>query len=276
MGFDVLLLGNPFDEDLEEIINNEIKFCVSSIETIKKVISNKYNKEPKFILEFETGMGRLGFLENIELFKQIKPVGVMSHLSSAATDDKYTKKQIEEFTKIYSLYSDLEIHLANSEGVYNFPELYKKPYTHVRIGIGMYGLHNFGETKECLKLKSEIIQIRNLPAGYGIGYDKTYILEKDTLVGTIPLGYADGIPLSISNKADVRINNQLSRIIGKISMDFITVDLSNLKNPYVGQTVEILWDKESFDNWVKITGSHYYNILCSLGKRIKRQVCLDF
>lgn len=273
-GFDVFVLGNPFPEDLEELIENNLKFCVSSQEILDAISKVKSHNKAKLILEFDTGMGRLGFLEIPTLPNNVELIGLMSHLSSAGEDPEYTSKQIQEFKKILNSYDNknLEIHLANSDGFYNYPELYQGIFTHIRIGISMYGISNFGESRECVKLMSNLIQVRNLPAGFGIGYDKTYILPKDTLVGTIPLGYADGIPMQLKNAGSVKISGKLCRIIGKVSMDFITVDLAEVDLAKPGDLVELLWDKQSFDSWASLKGTHYYDILCSIGKRVLRKV----
>jgi alanine racemase len=168
------------------------------------------------------------------------------------------------------------VHLANSDGINNFPDAY---FNMVRTGINLYGVFDLlgfqaYKLSPSLTLKSTLLERRLLPAGFTIGYGGTHALFRDTWVGTLPAGYADGVPLAASNSGYVLIRGQACPIIGRVSMDYLTVDLTPCPKAQVGDEVVLVGrsGKREFtiEDWARIKQTHPYDIICSLGQRVER------
>jgi alanine racemase len=239
-------------------------------------------------------MGRLGIpaspikhtldtLEKCLLLPHLEFEGIYSHFANANyLEDSKTQEQIAYFENIlekldhpFSL-----VHLSNSDGIQNFPHSYGSPYNMVRTGINLYGVFDLeGEKniqlKPTLSLHSKLIAKRQLPAGATIGYGGTHVLSKETWVGTIPAGYADGVPMEVGNKGQVLVKGHFCPIIGKVSMDYITIDLSLYPEAEIGEDVILIGRAENteeitVEDWARLKGSHPYDVICSLGKRVER------
>ena len=195
-----------------------------------------------------------------------------------------TEAQISRFLGILSRLGEKgikfrKVHMANSDAINNFPITYSSVFNHVRTGINLYGSFD-NEGKRVLKLesvlslKTRLVAVRKLPAGMSLGYGCTYKLLKDTLVGTIAAGYADGLPLALSSRGYVLINNTLCPILGRISMDYTAVSLENVPGVKAGDEVICLGGEGinaiSVENWAQIKGTHSYDVICSFGSRVKR------
>lgn len=167
-------------------------------------------------------------------------------------------------------------HIANSSG------LIRKQYSFtnmVRLGLLSYGIYADQEAKTLVDLKavmtfkSQITQIKNINAGETIGYNRTYQADKNMQYAIIPVGYADGYDYLLGNNAPVLIENQLCPVVGKVSMDMITVDVSSLKAPYVGQEVCLLGDNHELIRAESLANNYRgnsYELLCQIGRRAKR------
>ena len=196
----------------------------------------------------------------------------------------YTLEQIRKFNQ---LLEDLKqdgiefsrIHIANSDAINNFSETCNAPFNLVRTGINLYGL--FDETgarrlnlKSIVSLKTRLAAVRTLPAGAYLGYGLTCKLIKPTRVGTIAAGYADGLPLMLSNRGYVVVRGVLCPVIGRISMDYTTISLENVPDAACGDEIICLGGTPpaavTVDNWALTKGTNPYDILCSFGSRTKR------
>jgi alanine racemase len=170
--------------------------------------------------------------------------------------------------------------MANSDAINNFPMTYYSPFNYVRTGINIYGsFDNEGQRilnlESILTLKTKLAATRTLPAGMTLGYGCTYKLMKDTKVGTIAAGYADGLPLALSNRGYVIINGSLCPVLGRVSMDYTTVSLEDAPDAKMGDEVICLGGEGpgaiSVDDWAQIKGTHAYEIICSFGTRVARR-----
>jgi alanine racemase len=166
--------------------------------------------------------------------------------------------------------------MANSDGINNFPDSY---FNLVRTGINLYGVFDLPGFRvyrlaPCLSLKSRLIARRRLPAGTTIGYGCTHVLSRNAWVGTVPAGYADGVPLAASNSGFVLIRGRACPIIGRISMDYLTVDLAPCPSARVGDAVVLVGKSGTravtIEDWARLKHTHPYDIICSLGKRVER------
>lgn len=282
---DIFILNQPYKEQIEKIIENNLIVGVSSNEFVEEL--GKIDKPVKVHVEIGTGMGRTGikpsraqeYIDKIKKYSNITVDGVYTHLSSADYDDEYTKNQISSFEKavevIKNEVSGLRyIHAAASNAILNHPNSH---YNLVRPGIIMYGYPSASDTlkkidlKPVAKLKSKIVLIKTVPANTSIGYSRSYITESETKVATVPMGYADGIRRSLSNGWNVVINGQKVPIIGKVCMDSFMVDVTKLSDVKIGDEVYI-WDNESIklEDIAEKCDTINYEILCTISNRVPR------
>ncbi len=168
------------------------------------------------------------------------------------------------------------LHMANSDAINNFPEAY---FDMVRTGINLYGVFELQgrqayALKPTLTLKTTLLARRRLPAGHSVGYGCTHTLFENTWVGTVPAGYADGLPLAASNSGWVLIRGKRCPIIGRVSMDYITVNLNGCPRAAVGDEVVMVGQSGSefitVEDWARVKQTHPYEIICSLGPRVQR------
>jgi len=295
----IQILGGVIPDEIPIAIENNIILPITDLRIAQEIdkIAEKQNKIAECHLLIDTGMGRLGILEDgaynevqeIVKLKNITCSGIYSHFSSANDiKNSKTNNQINSFKNLLQKLEDdgikfQNIHIANSDALNNFPESSRTPFNIARTGINLYGLfdekgnHKFN-LESVITLKSKIINIRKLKKGSTIGYGETHILEKDTIIATVSAGYADGIPYAISNKNFVIINDTKCPIIGRVSMDYITVDISNLDKIKIGDEVICLGcgnrNKITVEDWAKIKKTHSYDIICSFGSRVYRNYLL--
>jgi len=239
-------------------------------------------------------MGRLG-IQVYEAFDVIveaacllnlKCTGIYSHFPVAYHEgSEYTKKQVEVFKQLLAKLRAEQIefetvHIANSDAINNFPYTYAAPFNCVRTGINLHGSFDSEgkralDIKPVLALKTKLASVRTLPAGTSIGYGLTCKLAKDTRVGTIAAGYADGLPLALSNRGHVIINGQPCSILGRVSMDYTTVSLDNAPDAKCGDVVTCLGGdgvhKITVEDWARIKDTHAYEVICSFGSRVEHR-----
>lgn len=286
---DIFVLNQPSISEISKIIEHDIVVGISSDQFLKALINQE--KDVRVHIEIETGMGRTGvFLNNIESFvkqikeaKNIKVEGVYSHLSSADSDDQYTKQQIknfEEATNIIKKYipNIKYTHISASNGIINYPS---KKYNLVRAGMIMYGYESGEGIKEKIdlkpvcKLKSEITYIKEVESGTSISYGRKFITKRKSKIATIPIGYADGLRRGLSNKGFVVINNKKAPIIGSVCMDSCMVDVTDIEDVKVGDDVYI-WDNKiiTLEEISSLCSTINYEILSTISARIPRKFIL--
>lgn len=236
-------------------------------------------------IKLETGMHRLGFKEDEldELIRKLnsmnmKVKSIFSHLSSSdlPSETEYTIKQIKIFEKNSErLISELKyrpiLHILNSSGITNYADY---QLDMVRIGIGMIGVSSNTEVKKLLQnavsFKTLVSQISEVKKGESVGYSRKYIVQQDTKIATIPVGYADGIPRLIGNKVgNVGIHHQLVPIVGNICMDMMMLDIENLPVKE-GDEVIIFNSKPTLEEFSNYCKTIPYEVLTSISRRVKR------
>lgn len=238
-------------------------------------------------INIDTGMRRLGFtLEAIpELIEELKSKpeftirSIFSHLVASGTKnmDAFTLKQVALFNTAYEKISNsLNVmplkHILNSNGIIRFPEY---QFDLVRTGLALYGISYLPEMKGKLEkvhqLKARISQIKQVKKGQSVGYERAFYASKDMQIGTVNIGYADGIMRAAGNERfEVLINGKKVKIIGNICMDMFMVDLSEI--PYVrpGDEVILFGQENPIEELAKVCGTIPYEILTRISNRIKR------
>lgn len=281
---EIFILNQPDANEIQKIIENEITVGVSSKEFIEKI--NETLKNIKIHIEVETGMGRTGvkveelgeFIDSLN--SNIKVEGLYTHFSSADSDFEYTRKQIESFKEAVEIVKskniDLKyIHSHASNGILNFRD--EGVYNLVRPGIIMYGYPSDVETckkielKPIAKLKSKVTFLKTVESGTSISYGRNFITKRESKIATIPIGYADGLRRSLSNKGEVVIKNKKAKIVGNVCMDSILVDVTDIEDVKIGDEVYI-WDNEliKLEDVSKSCGTINYEILSGISSRVPR------
>lgn len=237
-------------------------------------------------IKLDTGMHRLGFMENqldelIDLLRNNNLVSVksiFSHLSSSDVPEyeDFTLGQIDNFERWSAkLIAELQIqplrHILNTSGIYNFPQA---QYDMVRLGIGLYGVGNDENERKQLEtvgtLKTVILQIKDIEPGESIGYSRRFIATEKIRTATLPIGYADGIPRAWGNqKGYVTINGKKAVITGTISMDMMMVNVTGI-DCKEGDRAVIFGKSPSVVEMAQALGTIPYEILTSISQRVKR------
>jgi alanine racemase len=271
-----LLSGVVTSKCCDQIIKFNIIPIINNFDQLN-IIEN-YSKKIKYVLHIDTGMNRLGFhINNVEKLNEKVSVNnilfIMSHLSSS--DDKDTKECKLQLSKLKNInkYFKKPMSIANSAGIFLGKPFY---LDYVRPGKSLYGINPFiNKTfglKPAMSIYAPILQVSNLKKGKTIGYSKTYRANREMKVATIDFGYSDGYLRSGSNKGKFFINNISCNILGRVSMDLITIDVSQLKDDqlYIGKPVEILGQNQTYADLAYETKTNEHEILISLGKNSKK------
>lgn len=286
----IIILGANYGHQYKEIVHFNLTPSIFDLNTAKEFNSkSKQNgKILKCHIKLDTGMTRMGiredelnrFLEEFNFMKNLEIEGVFTHLASAYLQpEEYTFIQRDLFSTLVSEIRRFNIdfkylHCANSAAIQRYPELHLDL---VRPGIMLYGSGpRFNKEiiiiKPVMKLKTHILQIKDVPPNTSISYGGTYITKKRSRIATLPIGYADGYMRKLSNKGKVLIKGSLVPIIGSVCMDLTIIDISGLDEVNVGDEV-ILFGDERIDvddvaNWADTIS---YEVLSVVGKRVPRK-----
>lgn len=232
-------------------------------------------------IKLETGMNRLGFSDNdlrplvtfLQGQPEIRVKSVYSHLANADDlDSDFTVRQVERF----SLMSDqLENvlpypfmrHILNSSGIRNFPFA---QFDMVRLGIGMYGVDEDPLLEQAIGWYSQISQVKTIPPGESVGYNRQFIADKPTRIAIVPVGYADGFRRSLSEgKGGVFIKGQWCPTVGRVCMDMIMVDVADMEVSS-GERVEIIGQHQHISAFARAMGTIPYEVMTSFSARMHR------
>ena len=281
---EIFVLNQPFETEIEKIIEYNIVVGISSDSFAKKL--GETNKKIKVHIEIGTGMGRTGvhpykierYLNNLS--SNIEVEGIYTHLSSADIDDNYSKEQLKSFniavSKAKEILGDIKyIHAAASNALINYPEA---RFNLSRPGIILYGYASAEDTfenidlKPIAKLKAKVTFLKTVKEGTSIGYSRSYITKRESKIATVPIGYADGFRRDFSNGWEVLIDGKKVPIIGKVCMDSFMVDVTDIEDVKVGDDV-IIWDNENItlDSLAEKCDTINYEIMCTISQRVPRK-----
>ncbi|MFM8392642.1 MAG: alanine racemase [Acidobacteriota bacterium] len=247
----------------------------------------------EYHLKVDTGMGRLGvrwdevesFAAQLRSFDRIRLTGLLTHFASA--DDaapEFTRLQIARYAEVLATLTSLghEIrwrHLANSAGLHAFPEAHG---TLARAGATLYGLvrdvlapdHAPLDLRPVMSLHSRIILLKRVPAGTPLGYGGSFKTTRESLIATLPIGYADGVRRALSNCGLVLVGGRLVPIVGRVSMDLTIIDVTDAAGVGVGDEVVLLGDQGGerlcAEDLAATAGTISYEIVTGIGARVPR------
>ena len=287
-GFILCFLSAYFDDlDIQdELVEKGITQTVMSFSALGSIQASalRVGQTAAVHLKVDTGMGRLGvpagqaqnLVDSIRVADGVELTGIYTHFASADEADKTSAyQQLECFRRILPDDENLVRHAANSAAMIDLPETH---FDMVRPGIAVYGCHPSDEIlnrvglNPCMEVSAKLIAIKHIPKGGRSGYGLTYEYTRDSRVGIVPVGYGDGYLCSFSSTAVVRINGAEAPVCGRVSMDQITVDLTDIPSAQVGDKVEVVsadpTAPNSVENLARLAGTVPYEITCGLGSYI--------
>lgn len=279
----ILLEGFFSAEELDAINHHDLQPLIHSNKQIE--ILRKHPPKTPFTvwLKLDTGMHRLGFspdqfiarYSELTQLPYIEQVICTSHFACAdEPDHPLNKKQLDCFSQTLKTLGSPPASLANSPAILAMPESH---YQWLRPGIMLYGsspfAHNHNQAatlKPVMTLTAELIAIKHLAAGETIGYGATYNVSKPLLMGVVSIGYGDGYPRYISEGTPVVINGIRCPIVGRVSMDMITVDLSSYPQARIGDSVELWGNQLSVNEVATYANTISYELLTKITQRVPR------
>lgn len=286
----IIIMGYTNPENLK-VKKLPFAFVVYDRQTV--VALNKYQPQAPIHIFIDTGMHREGitmvklseFLKDISSLKKIRVEGLMSHFAAFDQhDNALTKEQVTNFNVAQQMVRDAGfnpqwLHIGNSSASLH-PDIYKNKIGNlIRSGIALYGIDPEGKDDRllpALQVMTTLNQIKTLSKGEKVGYDFTYTAKKDVVMGILPYGYYDGIDRRLSNNGCVTIKNILCPIIGKVSMNLTAIDISDVVDPVVGDTVIIYSnrtaDKNSFYHAAQLADTIPYDLLVHLAASTRRVI----
>lgn len=291
----ILILGYSFPEHYSGMVEQNIRPCVFSLETAK-LLSKEAQKQNKVLpihIAVDTGMSRIGYqvcreavleIKEIAALKNIQIEGLFTHFAKADEKDKTASfLQLDLYKKMLGMLMEEGIsipirHCSNSAGIAEIPEA---NFDMVRAGITLYGLWPSQEVsrdsldlKPAMEIKSRIVHIKPLEKGRYVSYGGTYRMERDGVVATIPVGYGDGYPRSLSGKGYVLVHGKRAPILGRVCMDQFMVDVTEIKEARLYDTVTLLGEdggeRITMEELGELSGRFNYEFACNVGKRIPR------
>ena len=302
----ILLFGDILPCQVAYMLQNEIRATVTSLENAR-IISREAVKcggTIKVHIKVDTGMGRLGILpsaltgnltppvdghgaaeEEINSISQLKGLtveGIYTHFANADCQDKtHSQGQIDLFSNLLKCLEARKIcpplrHAANSAAILELPTAH---YNMVRAGIALYGLwpsdevdHSMADLKPVMSITSVIIHLKKVPQDFGISYGSTHITPGETLIATVPIGYADGYNRLLSSKGHMIVKGIKVPVVGRVCMDFTMIDVGAVPGVQMGDEVTILGSqgdvKVSADDIAELCDTINYEVVASLTRRM--------
>ena len=292
----ILILGYTFPYCYEELIREEIRPAVYRRDTVEELVAAAANvgQKAKVHIKVDTGMGRIGITpdeEGLEFVRflmehpDLEVEGIFTHFAKSDEEDKTSANhQLALFQNfIDRIQTELGLtipvkHCANSAAILEMPQANMDM---VRAGITTYGLYPSEEVSKdivplraAMSLYSHIVYCKTIHAGQSVSYGGLFTAQKDTRVATIPVGYGDGYPRSLSGKGYVLIRGKKAPILGRVCMDQFMVDISEIPGVMEGDKVTLLGvdgtERITAEELGELSGRFNYEFVCDLGKRIPR------
>ena len=296
----ILILGFVFPDAYEDVVRYDIRPAVFKLSMARQLSEEAVRQQKKvyFHIKVDTGMSRIGFSDTAESADVVKEIsklpnvemeGLFTHFARADEKDKqWANLQFERYQAFSKMLKDREVpiaihHCSNSAGIYDMPEANMDL---VRAGISIYGMYPSEEVNKLaapivpvMSLKSHIVYIKELQPGSQISYGGTFVVEHPMKVATIPVGYGDGYPRSLSGKGRVLIRGCEAPILGRVCMDQFMVDVTDIPNVKEGDMVTLIGSDGGYEitmeELAEKSGRFHYELACDIGKRVPRRFWKD-
>ena len=290
----ILIIGYTDSEDYDRLLEYDITQAVYDVEECKKLsdLAVSMNKKAKVHIKVDTGMSRIGFPVNDDgiaeatMLKDMPGLmveGIFTHYAKADEFDKHSAiEQKEKFKYFIARCEEGGLsfaikHIDNSAGTM---ELKDNEFDMIRLGIVIYGLYPSDEVdksvviKPVMSLKAHVAHVKTLPAGVGVSYGWTYVTSKETRVATVTVGYADGYPRAQSNIGKVIIRGEYAPIIGRVCMDQIMIDVTDIPDVSLKDEVILIGGDNgkciSVEEVAAPAASFNYELVCNISRRVPR------
>jgi alanine racemase len=278
----IMILGFTPPTMYESIVKYDIEQTIYSYEDAEELsrVAVKNNMIAKIHIAIDTGMGRIGYQPNFENALEVKKIsnlpnieliGLFTHFACSDEFDKtYTMEQIEKYNIFNEQLKELGV---------NIPIIHCNA---VRPGIILYGYYPSDEVmkekvkvKPVMSLKANIIHIKTVEEGEFISYGRSFKTERESIIATLPIGYADGFTRLLFQKAKVIVNGKLAPVVGRICMDQCMIDITGIEGVNIGDEVILIGEDEynnviTADDIAKQIGTINYEIVCAISKRVPR------
>lgn len=293
----ILCLGSFWTGQETLLLENDLTPVIYRLEIAEKFdrAAKDKNKIADVHIKIDTGMGRIGvrfdevsgFAESMKKFTNLRVAGIMTHFATADNlrENEFTNEQIKRFETAVTIFetkgfSPIYKDLANSPAAVAHQN---SRGNMVRIGGILYGLGDDVLPKEIekpnlkpvLSLKTLISHLKKVPKGETLGYSRTFETKKDSLIATIPIGYQDGLSRGLSNRGRVLVNGKFALIVGKISMDWTILDVSDIPNVKIDDEVVLIGEQNDLkitaEELAKSTDTISYEITCGINRRVTRK-----
>lgn len=296
----IMILGYSQREAYEDLIREDVTPVLFKEEdaAVLSETALRLGAVAGYQVKLDCGMGRIGFLPGEEAVMAIRRMsampglslrGIFTHFSRADEADKGpVMRQLAVFLSMKERLERAGVqpemwHCDNSAGIIDLPQA---GLSLVRAGIAMYGMYPSDEVSRenvsllpALSLRAKIVHVKTLPAGCGISYNATCVTERETRVATVPLGYGDGWPRSLSGKGVVLVRGKRAPILGRVCMDQFMIDITDIPEARDGDTVTLIGadgnERISAEEAAARAGTINYELVCCLGRRVPRVYVLD-
>lgn len=288
----ILILGLSRPAEAQELIKYRLAqaVCVREVAQALSAEARSGGGTAKVHVKVDTGLGRLGilpeevtgFVKEMYRLEGIEVEGIFTHFSVADEDKSFTELQIKKFQEVLASLERAGIripvkHSANSAAVLDIPSSYLDL---VRPGIMLYGLYPSPKVthrihlKPAMSFKTQVAYLKTVPAGVSLSYGRTFTSRRKSRIATLPVGYADGYSIALSNKGEVLIKGKRAPVVGKVCMDMTLVDVTHIPDVKVGDEVVLFGRQDgaeiSADEVASKIGTINYEVVCGIGKRVPR------
>lgn len=291
----ILTLGYTAPLQLPEAIRNKITLTLCDMESAKEIseVATRMGVAAEVHIKVDTGMGRIGFPAEESFAMQaaqavklpnIKATGIYTHFARA--DESEKEATTIQYKKFLAFIESLEKqgitgllrHAENSAAILSLPEY---QLDMVRLGISLYGMYPSEDVMPeeivlhpAMEIKSHVAFIKTVPAGTGIGYNATYVTKETRRIATVPVGYGDGYPRALSNCGRVLVHGKSVPIVGRVCMDQMMIDVTDVPDVMRGDTVTLMGQEGreviTAEEIGALSHSFHYEMVCNVGKRIPR------
>ena len=289
----IIVLGGTYHNQSKGLLNYNLTPVVFDMRTLSDLndMARGGGRVVDIHLKVDTGMGRLGllphqvlpFLDKLKGLDHIHLAGVISHFATADEEDRsYAEKQLASFLAVVDAirgrgYDPKLIHMANSAAAVDFPTSH---FNLIRPGIMLYGSYPSNifrekiDLKPVMEVKTEILQIKRVPKGFPVSYGRRYVTERESVIATIPVGYGDGYPRSLSGSGELLVRGRRVGVTGTICMDLTMLDVTSIEGASVGDEVVLLGrqggEEIRVEEIAEKAGTISYEIFCNIGARVPR------
>lgn len=289
----IVVLGGLYRGQVEDIFKLELTPVVFDMETARLIDAQaSLSGRPKKIhVKIDTGMSRLGVLSGdaLEFFRELKALknlsveGILSHFVESESEDRsYTREQLRRFVSTVEAVKGLGfspelIDMANSAAAADFPEAHLNL---VRPGLMLYGSYPAAGLREKIKLrpvmelKTEVMLLKKIPAGSTVSYGRTFTAGRETVIATLPIGYADGLPRRLSGAGEVLIRGKRAPIAGRVCMDLTMCDATGIESVKAGDEAVIIGSRGdetiTAEEVAERAGTISYEVFCNISSRVPR------